>query len=65
MQWTGLKQKELGIALGFIVTGSGREARLRNLEFDPKDVDKNSPRETRLRPASMAEVAMWRELLRA
>lgn len=65
MQWTGPKQKELGIKLGFVVTGSGRDARVVNLDFNAKDVDKNNPREARLRPASMAEVAMWRELLRA
>lgn len=63
MQWRNDREKALGVGLGFVVTGSGRDARVVNLDFDAKDTDHNSPRQGRVRPASMAEVSMWQVLL--
>lgn len=63
MQWRNDREKAVGAGLGFVVTGSGREARLVNIEFDEKDAERNSPRQGRVRPASMAEVKMWQVLL--
>jgi hypothetical protein len=63
MQWRNDREKAVGVGLGFVVTGSGRDARLVNLVFDAKDADHNSPRQGRVRPASMAEVNMWQVLI--
>jgi len=63
MQWRNEREKALGVGLGFVVTGSGRDARVVNLDFDEKDENHNSPRQGRVRPASMAEVSMWQVLL--
>lgn len=63
MQWRNDREKALGVGLGFVVTGSGRDARIVNLDFDEKDKEHNSPRQGRVRPASMAEVSMWQVLL--
>lgn len=63
MKWINDRQKALGVGLGFVVTGTGRDARIVNLDFDDKDTDHNSPRQGRVRPASMAEVSMWQVLV--
>lgn len=63
MQWRNEREKAVGKGLGFVVTGSGRDARLVNLVFDEKDAEFNSPRQGRVRPASMAEVSMWQVLV--
>lgn len=63
MQWRNDREKALGVGLGFIVIGTKRDARVVNLDFDDKDTDHNSPRQGRVRPASMAEVAMWQVLV--
>ncbi|QAX92984.1 hypothetical protein SEA_ROONEY_38 [Streptomyces phage Rooney] len=63
MQWRNDREKAVGVGLGFIVTGSGRDARVVNLVFDEKDENHNSPRQGRVRPASMAEVSMWQVLV--
>lgn len=63
MKWISDRQKALGVGLGFIVHGTGRDARVVNLDFDDKDTEHNSPRQGRVRPASMAEVAMWQVLV--
>lgn len=62
MQWRNDREKALGVGLGFVVKGVGRGARVVNLDFDAKDTEHNSPREGRIRPASMAEVSMWQVL---
>jgi hypothetical protein len=62
MQWRNDREKALGVGLGFVLTGSGRNARVVNLVFDEKDTDHNSPRQGHVRPASMAEVRMWQVL---
>lgn len=63
MQWRNDREKAVGAGLGFVVTGSGREARLVNLVFDEKDAEHNSPRQGHVRPASQAEVKMWQVLV--
>lgn len=63
MQWRNDREKALGVGLWFVVTGSGRDARIVNLDFDAKDTEHNSPRQGRVRPASMAEVSMWQVLV--
>jgi len=63
MQWRNDREKAVGVGLGFVVTGSGRDARVVNLVFDAKDENHNSPRQGRVRPASMAEVSMWQVLV--
>lgn len=63
MQWRNDREKALGVGLGFVITGTGRDARVVNLDFDAKDAEHNSPRQGRVRPASMAEVSMWQVLL--
>jgi hypothetical protein len=63
MQWRNDREKAVGAGLGFVVTGSGRDARLVNLNFDAKDTEHNSPRQGHVRPASMAEVKMWQVLI--
>lgn len=63
MQWRNDREKALGVGLGFIVIGTDRGARVVNLDFDAKDTEHNSPRQGRVRPASMAEVKMWRILV--
>jgi len=63
MQWRNDREKAVGVGLGFVITGSGRNARLVNLVFDEKDADHNSPRQSRVRPASQAEVSMWQVLI--
>lgn len=67
MQWRNAREKELGVELGFIVRGEGhaRSVRVTNLVFDPKDTDHNSPLQGNVRPASNAEVKMWKMLLNA
>ena len=65
MQWTGTRQKELGVKLGFVVVGEGRESRVVNLRFSDSDREHSSPQTGHVRPASLVEVKMWRELLRA
>lgn len=66
MQWNTNSEKQLGVELGFVVRGqtSARSFRLINLIFDEKDSERNNPREGNVRPASNAEVKMWRALLR-
>jgi len=63
MQWRNDREKALGVGLGFIINGSGRDARVVNLVFDATDENHNSPRQGRVRPASIAEVSMWQVLL--
>jgi len=63
MKWRNDREKAVGVGLGFVVTGSGRDARLVNVVFDATDENHNSPRQGRVRPASIAEVAMWQVLI--
>lgn len=63
MQWRNDREKALGVGLGFIINGSGRDARVVNIVFDETDENHNSPRQGRVRPASIAEVSMWQVLL--
>jgi hypothetical protein len=63
MQWRNDREKAVGSSLGFVLTGSGRDARLVNLVFDETDTERNSPRQGHVRPASMAELKMWQVLL--
>lgn len=63
MKWMNDREKSLGSELGFIVRGNNREARVVNLAFDPKDETHSAPRQTTIRPASTAEVKLWRALL--
>jgi len=63
MQWRNDREKAVGVGLGFVVTGSGRDARIVNLVFDAKDTEHNSPRQGMVRPASIAEVKMWQVLI--
>lgn len=62
MQWRNPREKQLGVEMGFVIVAVGREARVSNLVFDAKDLDHNSPRQGNIRPASAAEVKMWRKL---
>jgi hypothetical protein len=69
MQWSNDREKQIGSELGFILLGNkgrgGREAQLVNLVFDAKDTEFKNPRQGNVRPASMAEVKMWRMLISA
>lgn len=68
MQWISDREKKLAIELGFVVRkgaggrgGSG--GHVANISFSEVDVNHLSPREGNTRPASAAEVKMWRALL--
>lgn len=68
MQWKTPREKQLAIELGFIVRkgGGGRGSTggsVTNISFLESDTEHNSPREGNNRPASVAEVKMWRALM--
>ena len=62
MQWRTPREKQIAVELGFVLTASNRNARVVNIHFEPKDADHNSPVQGNVRPASSAEVKMWRML---
>lgn len=65
MQWRNDREKQLGVELGFILEPTSRGGRVVNIVLDEKDPENNSPRQGNVRPASMAEVKMWRMLFNA
>jgi len=69
MQWINDREKQLGVELGFVIRkgGGGRGATggsLANVTFAAGDTEHNGPREGLTRPASIAEVKMWRALMK-
>lgn len=65
MQWRNDREKQIGSELGFVLKHSARGGNLVNLVFDKEDVEFRNPRQGNVRPASMAEVKMWRMLIDA
>lgn len=68
MQWINDREKQLAIELGFVVRkgGGGRGSTggsVTNITFAENDTAHTGPREGHTRPASLAEVKMWRALL--
>ncbi|AVP41370.1 hypothetical protein SEA_YARA_36 [Streptomyces phage Yara] len=68
MQWNSDREKQLAEHFGFVIRkgGGGRGAsggQLTNISFSEADTSHMSPREGHTRPASEAEIRMWRALL--